>query len=532
MFTIRLAAFWLSIPARHLARIIIHDSKTLMWRYKIIIALGAVGSIFILATQDPAVKKYGDRIVAADLKEYLAILASDAMEGRETGKRGQKMAAAFIRAHFEDLGLTGPIAGNYYQPMEFYTTEQGETYLAVGNKQYKNLEDVVYTGGDTKGEVTLPLVFAGYGQPADIETLDLKNKAVLILSGNDWTTVNKAIGLTREKGARLALVCHMRTKEAFDGFVARTRKIQADNGLSATKPEMNQFQRPGLFYVSPEMIPNLFNVNIDALEKAAKEDPKKKALKKIKASTISYKVTTDIKTIKTENVLGLLEGTDKKDELLIISAHFDHVGISHDGEGDGIYNGADDDGSGTVAIMEIAKIFAEAKKAGHGPRRSILFMAFTAEESGLLGSEFYATHPTFPLRNTVANLNIDMIGRRDMKHAESAPYIYVIGADKLSSALNNVSESANKDYTNLIFDYTYNDPAHPDNLYYRSDHWNFAKRNIPIIFYFDGIHEDYHQPSDEVDKIEFDLLAKRTQCIFYTAWELVNREERIMPDKN
>ena len=503
-----------------------------MLRYKIIIALCAVGSIFILATQDPAVKKYGNKILAADLKEYLTIIASDAMEGRETGKRGQKMAAAFIRAHFEDLGLTGPIGGDYYQPMEFYTTEQGETYLAAGNNRFKNLEDVIYAGGDTKGEVTLPLVFVGYGQASDLETVDVKNKAVLILSGSDWTTVNRAVGLAREKGAKLVLVSHTQTKEAFDGFVARTRRIQADNGLSAEKPELNQFQRPGLFYVSPDAVNKLFNVDIDALEKAAKEDPKKKALKKIKASMITYKVTTDIKTVRTENVLGLLEGTDKKDEFLIISAHFDHVGISHDGEGDGIYNGADDDGSGTVAVMEIAKIFAEAKKAGHGPRRSILFMAFTAEENGLLGSEFYASHPTFPLQNTVVNLNIDMIGRRDMKHGDSAPYIYVIGADKLSSALNAVSESANKDYTNLIFDYTYNDPAHPDNLYYRSDHWNFAKRNIPIIFYFDGIHEDYHQPSDEVDKIDFDLLAKRTQCIFYTAWEIVNREDRIKPDKN
>ena len=124
-----------------------------------------------------------------------------------------------------------------------------------------------------------------------------------------------------------------------------------------------------------------------------------------------------------------------------------------------------------------------------------------------------------------------MIGRRDAQHAGSPPYVYVIGADKLSSELNRVSETANKNYTGLVFDYTYNDPAHPDNLYYRSDHWNFAKRNIPIIFYFDGIHEDYHQASDEVEKIEFDLLAKRTQCIFYTAWEIVNRDARITPDK-
>ena len=502
-----------------------------MWRHKIIIALCAVGSLFILATQDPAAKKYGDKIIGSDFREYLTILASDAMEGRETGKRGQKMAAAFIRAHFEDLGLTGPIAGNYYQPMEFYTTERGETYLASGTSRFMNFEDVLYSGGDTKGEVSLPLIFIGYGQQSDLEVVDVKNKAVLLLSSNDWTTVNKAVGQAREKGAKLVLISNSPTKEVFDGFVARTKKLQSDQGLSAAKPAIGEFQRPGLFYVSPDVAAKLFNTTIETLEKTAKEDAKKKALKKVKPSSISYKASTNIKTVKTENVLGLLEGTDKKDEILIISAHFDHVGVAHDAEGDGIYNGADDDGSGTVAVMELAKIFAEAKKAGHGPRRSILFMAFTGEENGLLGSEFYASHPTFPLQNTVANLNIDMIGRRDMKHADSPPYIYVIGADKLSSALNDVSESANKNYTNLIFDYTYNDPAHPDNLYYRSDHWNFAKRNIPIIFYFDGIHEDYHQPSDEVDKIEFDLLAKRTQCIFYTAWEIVNREDRITPDK-
>ncbi|HEY5917644.1 MAG TPA: M28 family peptidase, partial [Chryseolinea sp.] len=280
------------------------------------------------------------------------------------------------------------------------------------------------------------------------------------------------------------------------------------------------------------IVQKLIGVELAVLEKAAQEEPKKKALKKIKPSMFSYKASTDIKIVKTENVLGLLEGTDKKDELLVISAHFDHVGVSNGGEGDVIYNGADDDGSGTVAVMQLAKVFAEAKKAGHGPRRSILFMAFTGEESGLLGSDFYAKHPTFPLQNTVANLNIDMIGRRDAKHAESPPYVYVIGADKLSSTLNSVSETANKNFTNLVFDYTYNDLAHPDNLYYRSDHWNFAKRNIPIIFYFDGIHEDYHQPGDEVEKIEFDLLAKRTQCIFYTAWEIVNRDVRIALDKN
>jgi Zn-dependent M28 family amino/carboxypeptidase len=272
------------------------------------------------------------------------------------------------------------------------------------------------------------------------------------------------------------------------------------------------------------------NTPIDKLRKLVTAEPNIKALKKIKQVTLSYSSSTEIKTVVTENVLGFLEGSDKKEEVVLITAHYDHIGVKPSGTGDLINNGADDDGSGTVAVMELAKVFAEAKKNGRGPRRSILFMLVTGEEYGLLGSEFYAQHPIFPLEKTVVDLNIDMIGRRDPKHKSGPPYLYVIGADKLSTELNRVSEAMNNAYTKLDFDYAYNDPSHPDRLYYRSDHWNFAKRNIPIIFYFDGIHEDYHKPSDEVSKIDFDLLSKRAQCVFYTAWEIANREARIAPD--
>ena len=216
--------------------------------------------------------------------------------------------------------------------------------------------------------------------------------------------------------------------------------------------------------------------------------------------------------------------------MIVVSAHYDHIGKKQEGEGDLINNGADDDGSGTVTVMQLAKVFAQASKDGKGPRRSMLFLTVTGEEEGLLGSEYYTTHPVIPLENTVVDLNIDMIGRRDAQHRDSPPYVYVIGADKLSSELNRISESMNQKYSHLIFDYTYNDPGHPDRLYYRSDHWNFAQHNIPIIFYFDGIHEDYHMPSDEIGKIEFDLLEARAKCVFYTAWEIANRDERIMPD--
>lgn len=227
-----------------------------------------------------------------------------------------------------------------------------------------------------------------------------------------------------------------------------------------------------------------------------------------------------------ENILAFIEGSEKPEEIIVISAHYDHVGIQNNV----VYNGADDDGSGTVAVMQIAKAFQTAKKAGNGPKRSILFLHVTGEEHGLFGSEYYSDHPVFPLGNTVADLNIDMIGRDDPEN-RGKNYVYVIGSEMLSSQLKTIIEEANSKINNLELNYKYDDPNDPEKLYYRSDHYNFAKHNIPVAFFFDGIHEDYHEPTDDVEKIDFPLLQKRTQLIFATAWELANRKERIVVDK-
>lgn len=232
--------------------------------------------------------------------------------------------------------------------------------------------------------------------------------------------------------------------------------------------------------------------------------------------------------VDTENVVAVIPGSEKPEEYIVISAHLDHVGI----ENGKIYNGADDDGSGTVAILEIAEAFKMALNAGNGPKRSIILLHVTGEEKGLLGSKYYTDNPLYPLKNTVANLNIDMIGRLDPKRTDKDPnYIYLIGADKLSQELHDISEKANKKYIQLKLDYTFNDENDPNRFYFRSDHYNFAKNNIPIIFYFNGTHEDYHGPGDTPDKIEYDLLAKRTKLIFYTAWQLANQENRIKLNK-
>jgi hypothetical protein len=227
-----------------------------------------------------------------------------------------------------------------------------------------------------------------------------------------------------------------------------------------------------------------------------------------------------------ENIWAFIEGSEKPEEVIVISAHYDHVGIEN-GE---VYNGADDDGSGTSALLEIAQAFQMAKKAGHGPKRSILFLHVTGEEHGLLGSRYYSENPLFPLANTVADVNIDMIGRRDALHADTNNYVYIIGANRLSSELDHISATMNQKYVGLDLDYRFNDPKDPNRFYERSDHYNFAKFGIPSVFFFNGVHADYHKKSDEPNKIEYDALEKRTQLAFVIAWELANRKDRIVVD--
>lgn len=240
----------------------------------------------------------------------------------------------------------------------------------------------------------------------------------------------------------------------------------------------------------------------------------------------SYFTRGEIKD--TENVVAYIKGSSIPEEVLVISSHYDHVGVDDEGN---IYNGADDDGSGTVAILEIAEAFKKAQEDGFTPKRSVLFLNVTGEEKGLVGSKFYSENPIFPLANTVANLNIDMIGRIGEEMENAGDYVYLIGSDKLSTELHELSEEVNNRYMNLNLDYTFNDDNDPNRFYYRSDHYHFAKNDIPIIFYFNGVHEDYHRPTDTPDKIEYDLLEKRAKLIFLTAWEIANRETRPFVDK-
>jgi Zn-dependent M28 family amino/carboxypeptidase len=278
------------------------------------------------------------------------------------------------------------------------------------------------------------------------------------------------------------------------------------------------------------MGPQQFTVSESVVKKMSKnyEEIKNGTTLKILNANVLLNVQKATRVLQSSNVLGILPGTDLKDEYLFITAHYDHLGKRDTV----IYYGADDDGSGTVAVVEMAEAFAKAKADGKGPRRSIVFMTVSGEEKGLWGSEFYSNNPVYPLSKTTADLNIDMIGRSDSsRKGDTLNYVYVVGDDKLSSDLKVINESQNKKYTKLTLDYKFNDPKDPHNIYYRSDHYSFAKYGVPIIFYYDGmLGADYHRPTDTPDKINYPLLMKRAQLVFYTAWEMANRNDMLKRD--
>ncbi len=237
----------------------------------------------------------------------------------------------------------------------------------------------------------------------------------------------------------------------------------------------------------------------------------------------------------TQNVLALLEGSDPqlKDQIVVLTSHYDHIGIgAPDETGDRIYNGADDDGSGTIGLLNVAHAFAEAAENGIRPRRSILFLNVSAEEHGLLGSRYYSDHPLYPIEKTVANLNVDMIGRIDARHEERGvtDYVYVIGGELISSDLQDLLEAANAKTGQLILSERFNDLNDPNQFYRRSDHWNFGRFGVPFIFFFSGVHEDYHQPGDEVHDIRFEKYAKIVKTIYGTTVLTANTDERPVVD--
>lgn len=499
-----------------------------------------------LFAQNANAIKYSETITTEDLKKHLNILASDEYEGRETGKKGQKMAADYIAKHFEALGYPKIVDNGYFQKFPLVEKTWSERKFVVNQFKYEFMKDFYAFHDLNSFKInTNEIVFVGYGIKDqaydDYAGQDVTGKVILMMSGepvnkkgvsavtktaetSDWSKGFKK-KVQEARALNPALILYIDNE--LESNVSKFKHYIEGSSIQVPKNKPDEMPKAPVIFISRAVAMNLLKPNNKALEDLkTKIDNSGKPKPILLNSTINININHLVTNLSGENVLGFLEGSDKSEEVIVITAHYDHIGII----GGEIYNGADDDGSGTVAVMEIAEAFAQAKKEGFVPRRSILFMPVSGEEKGLLGSAYYADHPVFPLANTVANLNIDMIGRVDDKHKNNPNYVYLIGSDKLSTQLHSISEEANRAYTKLAIDYTYNDPKDPNKFYYRSDHYNFAKHNIPIIFYFNGTHEDYHQKTDELDKINWDILSQRTKLVFFTAWELANRPERITVD--
>lgn len=486
---------------------------------------------------------FAETINAGDLKLHLMTIAGDEYQGRETGAEGQRMAAKYLAEKYKKLGFEGPVEGGKNQYYQIVPLEEGgwdNPKIMVDDMEFTFMDDF-YAWPDAEGVElsTDEIVFVGYGIDTkkynSYKGLDVKGKTIVMMRGepqksdetylisgtkerSEWSKdAAFKMGTAKKKGAKAVMVID---KDLADNM-GRWGHYLKQKSMRLQSTEKEDF--PPAVNISSEMAEKLFNAK--KYKKAIKKMTKKlKPFSVASTKKVDYQVIKDVRKFNSENVLGFLEGSDLKDEIIVITSHYDHLG-KDDGDRR-IYNGADDDGSGTVAVLEIAEAFAKAKEAGYGPRRSILFMNVTAEEKGLLGSGHYSDNPIFPLENTVANLNIDMVGRIDADH-DNGDYVYIIGSNMLSTELHDINQKMNDKHTKLYLDYTYNDKDDPNRFYYRSDHYNFAKHNIPIIFYFNGTHEDYHQPTDTPDKIAYTALQNRARLVFHTAWQLANQDKRI-----
>ncbi|MBC2840399.1 M28 family peptidase [Robiginitalea sp. SC105] len=489
-----------------------------------------------LAPVAPDESTYASTITEDDLKTHLYIYASDEFEGRETGTAGQKKAVDYLVDAYREMDIP-PALGDagYLQkvPLELARLPKGS--FSMGGNTYRNGEDFLtfLPGNGHLDEV----VYVGYGIDAagysDYRDLDVKGKYLLmksgeprnpdgtyVLSGSDresgWSNLSEGLDkrqeVARNKGARGFFYVDEANFSRYQRYY--DRMLRNDSGRMSL--------------VSPEATPQMVLIPAE-LAKKIYPGFETNTVSEVYPADIDLEIASESEPVDSENVVAYIKGSVYPDEYLVISSHLDHIGVSSDGE---INNGADDDGSGTVALLEIAEAFKKAAEEGYGPKRSVVFLHVTGEEKGLLGSQYYTDYsPVFPMNQTVANLNIDMIGRIDPKRDGDRNYIYLIGSDKLSTELHQLSEAINEKHTGIELDYKYNDENDPNRFYYRSDHYNFAKNNIPIIFYFNGTHVDYHRPGDTPDKINYDLLENRTRLIFYTAWEIANRNARLTVDK-
>ena len=503
--------------------------------------------------------KFGntDGVTAAQLKEHLSFIASDELEGRDTPSRGLDIAAMYIGQHLRALGLQpAGDEGTYFQkiPLRRAKIDIENTRLNLNGQAFSYGTDFL-TSLVSANVSGAGLVFAGNGWVIKSKNInpyqgiDVKDKVVVVLNnlpkGVTGADLKGPIGVDWMSPAYYAQTNGAKAVINFPTFSSLvnwegTRWNQSDKGAVEFGDGPPLIKVP-VITVSPRAIASLFQgekftaTNLFNRSMAG-ETVEVFDLKSTKRVNANIAVKTE--NIHTQNVVGILEGSDPvlKNEYVAIGAHYDHVGMNpfFPGE-DKIWNGAHDDGSGTVAVLSIA----EAMAKGPRPKRSMLFIWHAGEEKGLWGSEYFADHPTVPIGSIITELNIDMIGRYQNpgdenpknKQLPKQGEIFLIGSRMMSTELGELSDNVNKGFLNLSFNFKYDDPNDPEQFFYRSDHYNYAKKGVPIIFYMDGSHADYHEVTDSIEKINFESMEKVARTILATGWELANRPTRPKVDK-
>lgn len=497
-------------------------------------------------------QQIANSITVKELTKHLTILSADDMEGRELGTEANRKAARYIASAFSNMGIPELNGDGYFQAIPFYSAQWKDLSLEVNGKKYKSIKEFysILSMNNSKDRFeTDEVTFLGYGidDPtySDYKGADVAGKVILIYRGepkdadgnslitkstelSSWSrAIIRKLRTARDKGVKAVLVID----DEYTKNVGELRNRLIGGSVRLGEPgELKTVNYANQLFINTQVLSDILGKKKKKVIKTRDKIAKKGKSKPVSIPTsIAITQVKDNVPVQHENVLAYIEGSDPelKDELVIITAHYDHVGQ----RGEDVFNGADDDGSGTVTVLEIAEAFQKAKEMGFGSKRSVLCMLVTGEEKGLLGSKYYTDNPIFPLEKTVVNINIDMVGRVDEKHASNPDYIYVIGSDMMSDELHEINERNNSKYTKLELDYTYNAVDDPNRFFYRSDHFNFAIKGIPAIFYFNGTHADYHRPSDTIEKINFEVMRKRALLAFYNAWEIANRDKPISVDR-
>lgn len=539
-----------------------------------ILGLALIAAVGFTATVAPAVQSQAkkgakstgpagaataERITAQQLRSWLEFVASDDMEGRDTPSRGLDITAKFLASHLAALGLR-PAGdnGTYFQKIALTrtTVDPDKARVEINGKQFVYGTDFIGSfaiGGEASGQV----VYVSHGwvnrqKGVDAHKgVDVKGKIVVIAFGAtpkgipeddlfagkrgvDW---DDPFTYARKAGAAgIILVPGFQTMVNWEN----SRKNTIERG----QVRVDRFRKDTdrvvpVIFASPRMLTSLFegeSVNGAQIFKRQLDDDPGDAFALGANKTVRMSIATRTEALTTQNVVAVLEGSDPvlKNEYVAMGAHYDHVGIGNPVNGDSIYNGADDDGSGTVGTLAIATAFAQ----GPPPKRSLLFVWHTGEEKGLWGSEYFTRYPTVPLDRVVTQLNMDMLGRSKPANntnprndaLSTEDEIYVIGSKLMSSELGALNERVNDSFLKVKFNYKYDDPNDPLRLFYRSDHYNYAKHGVPIIFYFDGESQWYHRPSDEPDTIDYGKFERVTRTVCAVAYELANAPTRPRVD--